>query len=205
MARSQGPFGTQWIPIKRSDIITGNTLGPTIKIDSRSISEAKKLREFQQVQGLVQMMAADPRVNMDVSYTYRKMGRLIMPKQEIERMIPLSQDEQTALDENDQLDTAVSAKDLPRVTVNQDHNVHLRVHASAKDTPATRRHIELHRHMIMEKRSNPSAFPQLPGETAPGQQGANGSVATPGTQMTPSTPQLMNPAQKIKAPATPMQ
>lgn len=197
MAILQGPFGVQEIPIKRSDIITGNTLGPTIKIESKTFSEAKRVRDFQMQQGFVQMLVADPSSNVDKTYTYREMGKLILSKQKVERMIPLSIDEYEALEENKQLND----EEMPRVTVQQNHQVHLRVHSTAADNKVTRMHIKLHIHMLMEKRMNPSAFPQLPGETAPGQQGANGSGATPGTQVTPSTPQLMNPAQKIKPPA----
>jgi len=192
-----GPFGlNKWIPIKRDDIITGNTLGPTIKIISRSISEAKKLREFQMAQGFIQMVAQDPRSNFNAPYAYRDTAKLIMSKQKAEWMFPLSVDEYTALEENKKLND----EELPHVDINQDHQTHIRVHASAANNPTTKRHIQIHIFMLMQKRANPTAFPQLPGETAPGQQGANGSVATPGTPMTPSTPQLMNPAQKIKAP-----
>lgn len=185
MSTLEGPFGTKWIPIKRSDIITGNTLGPKIKVESKQVSEAAKLRQFQMLQGYVQMVVADPTINADKTYTYRKMGRLIMPKQEVERMIPLSIDEYQALEENKQLND----EEMPKVKIEQNHQVHLRVHASADDNPTTRRHIQTHIFMLMQKRNYPQAFPAMPGEQ-PG-----------GAQMPTQTPQTVNPAQKVQAPA----
>lgn len=188
----EGPFGTQWIPIKRSDIISGSTLGPKIKIEAKSISESQNLRLFQMMQGYVQMVAQDPRVNLDTTYTYRKMGRLIMPKQEVERIIPLSSDEEQATEENDILDMNPGVGKIPRVIISQDHNVHLRVHANAADNPATRRHIKIHQHMLMMKRMYPQSFPQLPGETP------QGGTATPGSNGAPVA--QPNPMQKVAAP-----
>ena len=190
MIRFNGMFGPKWVPIKRDDIITGNTLGPGITIESKVFSEAKKLRELQMLQGYVQQIAQDPRVNFDATYTYRKLGKLILSKQECERILPLSIDEYEALAENDNL----SENEKERVMVPQNHQVHLRVHAQGEDTPAMRQHIKLHIHMLMEKRSNPSAFPQLPGDANPAMGGQAGGGATP------PNPQLMNPIQKINPP-----
>lgn len=161
IATFEGPFGTKWVPLKRKDIITGNTLGPKIKIESKSVSEAQKQRLFTMMQGFVQMIAQDPRIHVDLTYTYRKMGRLIMPKQEAERILPYSPDEEQAMLENEKLND----NEVPKVLLAQDHNVHLRVHANAEDTPATRRHIKIHQFMLMQKRMFPQSFPQLPGET----------------------------------------
>ena len=180
----EGPFGIKWIKIKRKDIITGHTLGPKIKVESRNVSEAAKLREFQLMQGFVQNITQDPRVNLDITYTYRKLGRLIMPKQEVERILPLSIDEYQALEENKKLND----EEMPKVTIEQNHQTHLRVHDSADDNPMTRKHIQIHIYMLMQKRRNPTAFPAMPGEQ------------TPGNPMTPKTPQLQNPAQKIQSP-----
>ena len=178
----QGAFGIKWRPIKRADIITGNTLGPTIKVSSKANSDQAKQNEFLRLQGYVQSLVVDPTVNVDKTYVYRKLGRLIMPKQEVERVIPLSADEYQALEENKKL----NEKEMPRVTIEQNHEVHLRIHADADDNPVTRRHIQIHIYMLMQKRQNPTAFPQLPGEIAggakmtPGQPGQNAaSAATP--------------------------
>lgn len=184
---TEGLFNaTKWVPIKRSDIITGNTLGPNIKIESKAISEAAKLRTFQMMQGYVQMIMQDPSIQVDKTYAYRTMGQLIMHRKKVEAIMPYSVDERTALEENDKLND----EEMPRVTVEQDHNVHLRIHAGAADNPTTQRHIKMHIWMLMQKRSNPSAFPQLPGEAG---QGTGNTMPTP-------TGQLMNPAQKIAPP-----
>lgn len=169
IATLEGPFGTKWLSLKKKGFITGNTLGPKITIESKSVSEAQKTRLYQMMQGYVQILAADPTITFDKTYTYRKMGRLIMPKQEVERVMPLTVDEQQALDENKKLND----EEMPKVLLAQDHNVHLRVHASADDNPTTRRHIQIHRYMLMQKRMNPQSFPQLPGDPQPLEQGGN--------------------------------
>lgn len=184
MATLQGAFHPEYIPIKRSSIITGNTLGPKIRVVSKMVSEAQKLNEFKMLQGYVQMVVIDPAINSDKTYIYRKMGKLIMPKNEVERMIPLSIDEYQALEENKSLND----NKMPRVTIEQNHQVHLRVHDSADDTPATKRHIQIHMHMLMQKRQNPTAFPPMPGEQPTG-------ATTPS-----QTPQVTNPIQSVGAP-----
>ena len=186
MLTLEGLFNaTKWIPIKRSSIITGNTLGPKIKIESRSNAEAKNIREFQMMQGWAQMVVMDPTVQIDKTYLYREMGKRVIGRKKVEAIIPYSVDERTALEENKKLND----EEMPKVLIAQDHNVHLRVHAAADDNPTTRRHIQLHIFMLMQKRSNPTAFPQLPGERSPG------------NQMTPSPSQTQNPAAKVQTPA----
>ena len=185
IATIQGAFHPEYIPIKRSSIITGNTLGPGIGIESKMLSEAKKRSEFQALQGYIQMVVVDPAITSDKTYIYRKMGRLIMSKKEVEKMLPLSIDEYQALEENKRL----NEKELATVLIDQNHQVHLRVHDSAEDNPTTRRHIQLHIHMLMQKRSSPTAFPMLPGEQ-------------PGGATTPApTPGVANPIQKMASPA----
>lgn len=179
IATLEGPFGTKWIPIKRKDIITGNTLGPKIKVESKQVSEASKMRLFNMMQGYVSMMAQNPRVNFDPSYTYRKMGKLIMPKQEVERVIPDSPEEMKAKEENEKLND----NELPKVLLSDDHNVHIRVHANADDTPATRRHIKIHQFMLAQKTLYPQSFPTLPGEQSPGNPMTPNAGAQPANQM----------------------
>lgn len=194
MASLEGAFNTKWIPLKRADIITGNTLGPKIKVQSKSITEAAKTRDYQMLNGFAQTIAADPTVNVDKTYLYRKLGRLLIPKQEIERIIPLSVDEYQALEENKKLND----EEMVRVNIAENHQVHLRVHASADDNPVTRRHIQMHIYMLMQKRTSPSAFPQMPGEQDSGAQltptpnaqpNANNQVKQPVPSTNMQTPQ----------------
>jgi hypothetical protein len=98
--------------------------------------------------------------NTDRTYLLRKIGKQIIPKDEVERVIPLSVDEHQAREENKQL----ADNEMPRVIISQDHNAHLRVHAAAPDNEATRRHVQLHIYMLMQKRMNPAVFPQLPSD-----------------------------------------
>jgi len=194
IATLEGPLSqTKFVPLKRKDIITGNTLGPKIKIESKSVSESQKLRLFQMMNGYVQLIAKDPRIHVDLTYTYRKMGRLLMPKRETERILPLSPDEEQAVLENKKL----SENEMAKVPLAQDHNVHLRIHANAEDTPATRRHIQIHQYMLMMKRMYPQSFPQLPGENPQDNQitPENGNNANPNNISTPPQGVTSQPAQ----------
>ena len=192
-ARIAGLFNkVDFRPFRRSDIVTGNTLGPTIAVHSRAINQTKKLTEYQMMQGWVQTAVADPGIQLDKTYMYRYLGNLIMPKKVMERFLPLNIDERTALMENVKLNDG----EMVKPKIEEDHNVHLRVHAEADDNPTVKRHMQVHEFMLMQKRQNPTAFPALPGEANPN----SPTGVSAGSVATPANPQLMNPAQKIKAP-----
>ena len=153
--RIMGTFGPKFQTIKRGDIITENLLGPDIKIESRVMSEAKKIRNYQLFSQYFNVAFADP--TADKLYGIRELGKLIMEKDKVERLLPLSIDERKAKEENDKLsdnDTSVIPK------INENHNVHLRVHAAAEDTKATRAHIKAHEQAIMMQRENPDLIPE---------------------------------------------
>ena len=153
MMRLNGVFGPQWKGIQRKDIITENIFGPDIKIESRVVSEAKKVRDYKMLSNYFGLALSDPTV--DKLYGLRKLGKQIMPKDEVERLIPLSIDERRAQAENDELDN--NKKTIPQI--DDDHNVHLRIHAAAKDTPSLRAHIKAHEEAIMMQRKNPELIP----------------------------------------------
>jgi hypothetical protein len=115
------------------------------------------------------LVFADPTANR--RYGYRKLGKLYgLPKDEMDRLLPATIDERQAEDENDLLN-----KDKPvQVFAEQDHNVHLEMHAKANPTNATLNHIETHKKALSVKKVNPAAFP------APEQQ-ADTSYTPPGS------------------------
>lgn len=156
IARLEGAFGTKWKEILPKDIITGNTMGPDIEIESRTVSEAKKQRQLNQVQIAAPLVLQDPQA--DQLYFKRKALKLIWPKDEVERMLPTTPDEYEARDENEKL----NEEEWVPVKMEQNHIVHLREHASAKENSFSKEHIKAHRFMIMQKRLAPHLFPQMP-------------------------------------------
>lgn len=177
IARLEGPFGTKWKSLYPKNLITVNSLGPDIEIESRVITEAKKAQQLQQVQVVLPIVQQNPQA--DKMYFDRKVFKLIWPKDEVERIFPVTNDEYQARDENDKLND----EEYVKVKVTDNHVVHLREHASAKDNKHTLAHIKAHRFMIEQKRAlqgNPmsSVFPQMP-EDQQNQQQQNGSQAKP--------------------------
>ncbi len=156
IARLEGAFGTKWKEIARKDIVTGNTMGPDIKIESKTVSEAKKQRQLAEFNSIEPLVLQD--AEADQMYYKRKKAKLILPKDEVERIFPVTVDEYEAREENDKLNDEI----YPQVTLEQNHVVHLREHAAAKDSETTTAHIKAHQYMLQQKRIMPHLFPQMP-------------------------------------------
>lgn len=166
--RLMGVEHPEWLEVVRDKIIQGDLLGPIIKIESRHVSEAKKLRAYTQMKDYFSMLLIDPVMqSTDRPYAYRRLGKNIMSRKEIERIIPLTVDERRAKEENDKLSKNVPVK----VQLEDDHNIHLRMHAAAKDTKAAENHIKAHEDALMIKKVIPQVFPQEPGQQPMGQPG----------------------------------
>lgn len=198
IARLEGAFGTKWagkdgLGLTRAEIICGNTMGPDIEIESVKVNEGKKARQLNQFNAIEPLVLQDPQA--DQMYYKRKKSKLIMPKDEVERIFPVTVDELEARDENDALNEGKYVK----VRLEQNHIVHLREHASAKDTPHMRQHIKAHQFMILQKRAlapqMPGLFPQMPEDQMAAAQQKN-----PNQQ--PNQPVGATP---MGAPAAPMQ
>jgi len=79
-----------------------------------------------------------------------------MEKDEIDRLWPPTIDERIAEDQNDLLNEDKLVPVLPE----DDHNVHLEIHTMAKETDASKAHIETHKKALSIKKTNPEFFPQ---------------------------------------------
>lgn len=154
--RIVGAFGAKWRPLERGNIIAH--LIPDVKIESRVVSRAKQLEERQMMGGYLEMLFAnDPTANK--RYGLKEFGRLSgFTKDQIERLLPPTIDERIAEDQNDMLN---QNKTVP-VLAEDDHNVHLEIHAKAKATDASYAHIEAHKRALSIKKVNPEFFPPDP-------------------------------------------
>ena len=173
IVRITGLLGPKFMKIKRKDITANNPLGYDLYIESTEIANAKKQRDYVNMSSYFAGVLSDP--NADKMYALRKLGKLLMPKEEVERILPLTVDERIATKENGEL----SINKGQEVKIDDDHNAHLRIHIEAKDTSATRKHIQLHEEMIILQKSQPQVFAppgmvggQMPGQTDFKNQGA---------------------------------
>src|SRR3990167_3906654 len=152
--RIVGAFGAKWRPLEKKDIVT-NRFDPDIKIESRILSRAKQLEERQAMTAYFSLVLQDPSSNR--RYGLKKLGRLYgLKKDELERIMPPTIDERIAEDQNDML----NENKLVPVLTEDEHNVHLEIHSKAKDTTATRVHIEVHKEALSLKKANPDFFPE---------------------------------------------
>jgi hypothetical protein len=154
--RIVGAFGAKWRTLGKNDIIT-QRFDPDVTIESTVLSRAKQLEERSSLKEYLLLVFQDPTANR--RYGLKRLGRTYgLPKDEIERLLPLTIDERIAEDQNDLLN---DNKTVPVLAVD-DHNVHLEIHSKAKDTPATFAHIFAHKSALSLKKSKPELFPQNP-------------------------------------------
>lgn len=182
--RVVGAFGAKWRPLKRNDIIAN--IAPDIKIESRVLSRAKQIEERQSAATYMTLAFQEQTANR--RYGLKKMGKLFgFSKDEIDRLLPPTIDERIAEDQNELL----SQNKLVPVLASDDHNVHLEIHAKAKETDATYAHIETHKKALSIKKTNPELFPQ--DQTAANFQ--DGQAPAPQLQTTPSVARAVQPSQ----------
>lgn len=150
--RTVGAFGSKWRPLTKEQIIC--RLDPDVYIESKAVSRAKDLEDRAMLTGFFGTALADPSTNR--RYGLKRLARMNgMQKDEIDRLFPPTVDERIAEQQNVMLDQNKTQPVLPE----DDHNVHLEVHASAKQTAATMAHIQTHIRALSIKKVKPELFP----------------------------------------------
>jgi hypothetical protein len=158
--RIVGAFGPKWRPLKRENIVT-KRLDPDVRIESRVLSRAKQLEERMALTQYFGLALQEPTSNR--RWGLKKLAKLNgLEKDEVDRLFPPTIDEREAEEENELLNDNKVAEVLRE----QDHNVHLEVHAKANETDAAKIHIKTHQEALMVRRTNPEFFPEMPQETA---------------------------------------
>lgn len=167
IVRIQGPNAPLWRPLTRENIIA--LVDPDVKIESRVISEAKRLRDQQSFQAFAGLVLQNPENNR--RYIERKLAKLQgVSKEELDMMFPPTVDELHAEDEN----ILINAMKLPKISVNDDHRTHLEIHAKANQNPAGMAHIRAHKKLMLVRRDRQDLFPPQqpnPPQMQPGQPG----------------------------------
>lgn len=163
IVRIQGALAPVWRPLTRENIIADKD--PDVRIESRVISEAKRQRDQQAITAVAQIVIQNPENNR--RFFEKKMAKLAgMSKEEIDVAFPKTVDEMQAEDENEQL----NAGKLPQISAQDDHQVHINIHAKANQTPESIAHIRAHKKLMVIKRNRPDLFPPTQSPQLTGQQ-----------------------------------
>ena len=181
--RIVGAFGAKWRKLSKSDIVAD--IDPDIIIESQVLNRAKQLEDRQSKGSYLTAAMADPNANR--RYGMKELGKLNgFEKDSLDRLFPPTIDERIAEDQNDMLNQNKSVPVLPE----DDHNVHLEIHAKAKDTDAAKAHIETHKKALSIKKVKPELFPVDQAAAQYQQQGSNTPTTTPqgGTVNPSATP-----------------
>ena len=178
--RIQGALAPEWRPLTRENIIS--TIDPDVRIESKVISEGKRQRDQQAFAGSAQLAIQNP--ENDRRYIEKKAMRLAgSSKEEIDAMFPPTIDEIQAGKENEILD----AKKLPKISIDDNHQVHRQIHGKANQNAYSVAHIRAHEKLMIIKRDRQDLFQQqqpIPVEGQGQQQQQNSPPASPA----PTTP-----------------
>jgi hypothetical protein len=193
--RIEGAYGAKFRTLGRENIISDRS-DLDVKIESKILQEAKRIKNLREFREYIALLLQDPNANR--RYAIRKLGRLHgFPKDEVERLLPMTTEEMIADKENELLNEnkKVSVKPIDI------HLVHLEIHSKAADTPASYAHIETHKEALRIKRERPDLFPENPEEAKEqamgGNTNANVTEEIKNSKMLPNRQQ--QPAQEARA------
>lgn len=149
--RIDGPFGPKFQVYTGDDFKLTET--PDFTIESKILMEAKDQDAKQDAIAYQNMTMNDQTINR--RYMNRRNARLFgYTADQVNRLFPPTPDELIAEAENVKL----LRNQIPKISINDDHQTHLLVHAKAQDTPAAIVHIEAHKKAIMMKREANAAL-----------------------------------------------
>ena len=151
--RIDGPFGPKFKSYSGDDF--GFEEDPDIVIESKTLNDAKSQDAKSDAVAFTNLIAQDQSVNR--RYWNKRTAKLFgVETEEINRLFPQTPDELIAEDENVRL----SENKLVKISIDDDHQTHLLIHANADDTPASIVHIEAHKAALKIKRQQMGMNPE---------------------------------------------
>ena len=157
--------------LNRSDIICKTD--PDIKIESRTLSEAERMRKFTQYAKVLEFIMTDPDADKRASIKYG-LHLSGLDQDEIDNIMPPSPDEMVAREQNEM----IGKGETPPFLQNENHQVHIRVHREAVENKIKQVHMKLHMSAIKMIQEDPMLDPMAQemgmteGQVAPRQQGS---------------------------------
>lgn len=201
--RLEGPLGSTWKTITREDVIGEED--PDIYVESKKISDADKMNRVNMLMGFMnQGVAMDPGFNK--RFALKQIGRaMTITEDELNRFLPQTFDEYEAEEEN----LLLNQNKLPKISISQNHMVHIEIHTKAVDNTARAVHIKMHQVAMFAQQKNPQLM-QQPGQAQPGPGGPPGAPPAgqqpaptqpaPGQPLPPGAVPLPGPGQQPPAP-----
>lgn len=175
VVRIMGSGGPKWLTLTRENLILDTD--PDIKIESKVISDAKRMQDLGAFTNFSKMAMLEPEANK--RFILKHLGKLSgLRRDEIDMALPRTTHELDAEDENLSLDK----NKLTEVLITDDHQTHLIVHERAVDTAARDAHVKAHIKAMRIKNLNPMLVPPSGSETAiPGQDQPSTPMPRPST------------------------
>jgi hypothetical protein len=158
-----GAFGPKPLPITFDSFKFKRD--PDVKIESRTISQARKKDLVNKLIQYGQILLQTPGAGLRSFAKYA--GRQMFSKAQVDMFLPPTIDEMKAEDENElinenKLEGVVNG--LPtkvEVDPTDDHATHMEIHGKSADTKAKFAHIEAHKRAMVIQRTMPELFPPL--------------------------------------------
>ena len=193
--RIAGAMGSSWRKLSRADLVMNTD--PDVIVESKIISDDKRLQKLQMFRGYIKDVLAVSGSQANLRFALKRLGKLSgLTKDEIDRLLPANVDEMQSEEENE----ALNEDTLAMVEPSDDDMIHIEIHNKATDTPAKYAHIQAHKKAMRLKKIHTELFPQAqPGMT--GDQ-VNGVLNAMG-QNAPMPTQVPNPGQPVNSAPTP--
>jgi hypothetical protein len=183
IVRIQGALAPVWRPFTRENIIA--EIDPDVKIESRVVSEGKRQRDRRDYLPFATTILQNPENNR--RFVEKKLAKFYgATKEEMDMMFPKTVDEMQAEDENEVLNEG----GLPKISVHDDHQTHINIHAKANPSEHTYAHIKQHKTLMILKRNRPDLFPKAqaqPFQPPTGAPSINAPVSQDGPPPTTAT------------------
>jgi hypothetical protein len=165
---------------------------PDVRIESRTVQEARNQGRLKQLVELGQFIMQDPDADKR-AYIKKVLNVAGLDSQEIDNILPPTSDELIAREQNE----LIGKGKVPEFLVNDNHLVHLRVHREAVEGDIKRNHMLLHLEALKIEQENPmlnmdsleqgmqtGEQPQTPQGAMPQQENTEQEVMTPSREAT---------------------
>lgn len=149
--RLAGLWGGEFRALTRENIIT--KIDPDIKIESRQVTDSKKVTQRELLRGFISMAVGMP--EFPIRYAMKELAELSsFRKDQIKLLFPPTYEEIKAEEENEMM----KKNEMPMVSVMDDHMVHMLYHAKLNDTDIRKKHIEFHKQAMKIRKENEQMF-----------------------------------------------
>ena len=164
ISRIIGPWGPEFNPLKRGDIVFNSD--PDIEIESTQLANSQRLMERNAFTGFMGLVGANLQ-GYSLRFAQKKFAELNgMTRSQIKVLFPPTLDEMDAEAENKMIEKG----DKPVVEAQEDDNTHILIHSRLPEGKLRDSHIEAHKFAMMQKKIQELTSPQSMGMAQPQQQ-----------------------------------